>query len=325
MMKFSELSRFLMKRYKQDTKLGFVCRIARFGLLSVPIAIAETKARGLRQNGYRYIVENIHGSDMLLNPHDRGIGSDLLLYGNREPLISTKFREILKEGMVVYDIGANIGYYALQESRIVGKSGYIYAIEPIPYNIQVLEKNIHLNGYKNIEVHNLAIGERPYNGRINVSGMSNLSTMLDKSGYRHYEGDIPVRVESVDSFSESQKLPDVIRMDTEGFEVNIVRGMKRLLNMNKPLILFIEVHFDMLRGNVIEMLRTLKDAGFKVKVATHETHPVVQNSWLLPLVNLCEKGMGATGYMDVTLDDLMTKKCFIEGQVENMEIIFERV
>ncbi len=324
MMKFSELFKFLKRHYKQDTKKQFACRLARFGLLSLPMIVAETRARKLRNNGYRYIVEKIHGSDMLLNPHDRGIGTDLLLYGNREPLICKEYRKLLHEGMVVYDIGANIGYYALQEASIVGDIGCVYAIEPIPSNLKLLESNIYLNGYKNIKTYNLAVGDKDYKGFIKVSGMSNLSTMIDKSGYRQYKERLPVKVVSVDSFMKDKRLPDVIRMDTEGYEVNIIKGMTELFESKRPLILFIEVHFDMLKDEIQGMINTLKYYNFVVKVAAHETHPVIQDSWIRPLVNLCEKGIGASGYMDIDMDDLLTRECFLKGQVENMQVIFER-
>jgi FkbM family methyltransferase len=321
-MKFKELTKFTIRHFKTDSKLAFISRMVRFGLLSVPVMIGEIKVHKYRNDGA--VIKNVWDNKMLLNLSDKGINTDLWLSDKREPLICTKFRQMLRNGMVVYDIGANIGYYALQEARIVGKSGYVYAIEPIPENTQALSVNIKLNNFNNIEIHGIAIGEEPHEGRINVSGMSNLSTMLDKSGYRDYGDSIPVNVESVDSFMVGKKPPDVIRMDTEGYETNIIKGMGKLLVSGRPLILFIEIHFDMLRHSVIPMLQTLKNFGFKIKWASHETHPIINNSWIKPFVNLCEKGMGASGYLKVSIDDLIAQEKFLSGQVENLEVIFER-
>ena len=322
MMQVGEIIRFLGRHYKSDSKSAFICRLLRMGLLSVPVMIGELKVHKYRNGGT--VLKRVWGNNMLLNLSDKGINTDLLLCDQREPLICAKYRQMLKDGMVVYDIGANIGYYALQEARLVGDKGFVYAIEPIPENTQALAVNIRLNNFKNIDIYGIAIGEEPHEGKINVSGMSNLSTMLDKSGYRDYKDSISVNVESVDSFMIGKRPPDVIRMDTEGYETNIVKGMGKLLVSGKPLILFIEIHFDMLRYSVIPMIQTLENFGFKVKWASHETHPIINNSWIKPLVNLCEKGMGASGYLDVSIKDLRTKDKFLSGQVENLEVIFER-
>jgi len=151
-----------------------------------------------------------------------------------------------------------------------------------------------------------------------------MATMLTETGYRNYGDAVSVRVDTLDSFMVGKRLPDIVRMDTEGYEVKIIEGMKGLLESGKPLVLFIEMHLDALKEKIIPMLKSLKEYGFEVKYAAFETHPIIQDSWLLPLVNLCEKGMGASGYVDVTIDDLIRRDCFVSGQVENLEVIFQR-
>ena len=324
MIRVSELTKLIKRRSRIDTKRAFFCRMLRFGIIATHLPLRELKAMSLRQNGYHYIVKNIQGSDMLLNPNDGGISTDLLLDGIREPLIGAKYRELLKEGMTVYDIGANIGYYALQEASLVGKSGHIYAIEPVSENSRILELNIALNRYENVEVYNKAIGECQRVGEINISPMSNMCSMVKREGYREYSGERLVEVDTVDNFMRGKRPPDVIRMDTEGYEVQIVQGMEQLLKSKKPLILFIEIHFDVLLDSVIPMLSTLKKYGFEIKAAAYEPHSATRHSIFYPLVNLCEKGMGASGYVDVKIDGLINKRCFTSGQVENMEVIFER-
>jgi FkbM family methyltransferase len=323
MMEVGEIIRFLDRHYKSDTKTAFICRLLRMGLLAMPVLISEHKANKIK-SGYNHgYLKAIWGNIMCLDTNDAGIGTDLILCDKREPLICQKFRKILKDGMVVYDIGANIGYYALQEARLVGEKGFVYAIEPVPHNKHLLELNISLNNFKNIKVYECAMGEKDGDSQIKLTNMSNISTMVEQT-YRDIKDVLPVKVQTLDTFMKGKRLPDVIRMDTEGYEVNIIQGMSKLFKSNKPLILFIEIHFDALKEKVVGMLKTLKENGFDVKYASHETHPIIQNSWIKPLVNLCEKGMGASGYLDVTIDDLMTQKRFLSGQVENLEVIFER-
>ncbi len=85
----------------------------------------------------------------------------LFLYKKREP-ICTDFSNqsaFLKEGDVVLDIGANIGYYVLLEYQLIGKSGRIYAIEPVYNNFELLQKNLRLNNLKNVSAFQFAFGE----------------------------------------------------------------------------------------------------------------------------------------------------------------------
>ena len=57
-------------------------------------------------------------------------------------------QEIVKEGSRIFDIGANIGYYAVMEALMVGKEGEVIAIEPSPSNVRLLERNVALNDQK---------------------------------------------------------------------------------------------------------------------------------------------------------------------------------
>ena len=79
-----------------------------------------------------------------------GIGRALYVYGSRELDHKWMLTEELFPGNVVLDLGANIGYYAIMEAKIVGSSGKIYAIEPDPRNIEILKKNIKLNNIDGI-------------------------------------------------------------------------------------------------------------------------------------------------------------------------------
>src|SRR3989344_4906353 len=79
---------------------------------------------------------NVQGSRMQLHLDDEGISADLALDGVREPMSTKTVKEEVKHGYTVIEIGANIGYYALMESGLVGNRGRIYAIEPSPNNFR---------------------------------------------------------------------------------------------------------------------------------------------------------------------------------------------
>ena len=325
MMPLQDVASFALRRARLDTPQVFCARMLRLGILGLYSSGRELRASGLRSA--TACVRSVQGSDMWLNPKDVGISTDLLLDGIREPLITKAFRSLLRKGDTVIDCGANIGYYALQEAQAVGPTGRVHAIEPVTSNVRVLQSNIYLNGYNNVRVHYLAVGDGDRDDYINISTMSNMCSMVKKQGYRRYVDKLPVRVTSIDSFMDKYDVvPDVIRMDVEGYETEIVRGMGRLLKSGGPLRLFMEVHFDILLDAVLPMLRTLKEHGFGVTVATFEPHAAVRKSRLAyPVVRWLEGVMGASsGYLYLTIDDLLTRKEFRTGQVEDLEVIFER-
>ena len=72
------------------------------------------------------------GYDILVMPNDPGISLELSIYGIHEPITTKIISRKLKKGMVCVDIGANIGYYALLESKSVGRDGKVIEIEPTP-------------------------------------------------------------------------------------------------------------------------------------------------------------------------------------------------
>jgi len=215
--------------------------------------------------GNKTVVVDINGSKMWLNLADKGICHELLLYRKREP-ISTDYLMnfgILKEGDVVLDIGANIGYYALIESRLVGNSGKVYAIEPVSRNFKTLKRNIKLNACKNVEIFRLAVGDKDGKSRIYVSDKSNLSAMERISG-----GDLvgveDVDVVTVDSFLKDKPIPNLIRMDVEGYEYYIIKGMTKTLMENEKILM--ELHPPLLpKEKLEEMIQILKEDNYKIQ------------------------------------------------------------
>jgi len=79
-----------------------------------------------------------------------GIAKFLEIKGSYEEETTKLFTEILKEGMTVLDIGANIGYFSLIASRLVGDKGKVFAFEPYHETFSLLQKNIEANGFNNV-------------------------------------------------------------------------------------------------------------------------------------------------------------------------------
>lgn len=213
----------------------------------------------------RKCVKNVHGSKMLLDLNDPGINRDLFLYGGREPSSTEIYRKQLSPGMTIVDVGANIGYYVLIEARALGTSGKIYAIEPAPKNFEMLQANLEINSFGcEIESHNLAISDSVGKVQFEIAGASNHHRLsVNGSGANTIE----VEATTLDVLLAGKKI-DMVRMDAEGAEWVILRGMRGILAGNQPLKMFIEVHPKLIReyrGDLDEWLEMLADSNFDVQ------------------------------------------------------------
>jgi len=209
----------------------------------------------------RLFLKEVLGSKMYLDPTDYGLSRDLACGGIREPACTRILLRELKKGMIVVDIGANIGYYALMEARTVGEKGKVYALEPHPKNFEILRKNIEINGYQNIKAYQIAIGDRKGRAKLGVSDYSNLHKIIEEkeSDFTQY---IEVEITTLDEFLKDKESPNFIRMDIEGYETKALQGMKKTLKETEPpLKLFIEIHPFLTDTKWLQ--RELLDLGFK--------------------------------------------------------------
>jgi FkbM family methyltransferase len=228
---------------------------------------------------------------MMLNLRYGGIHRDLFIHGVREPWSTAIFKKELRRGDVVIDVGANIGYYVLIEASCVGREGKVYAIEPSLRNLKYLLSNILLNSVQDrVIVKWLAIGDR--NGVCDIEeGEAPNLDRISLFPFQRREGCAKIFMKTLDSFIEEEKIRkvDFIRMDVEGFEYRIIKGMKATLQRFSPK-LFIEIHPKKMQkyyGDRFEdFLRELSRHGYIVKYAVwepltpiHFAHSKMLNEW----------------------------------------------
>jgi len=213
---------------------------------------------------------NINGHKFATIPNDIGISEELLMFHTHEPFSTKLLSPLLTDGMYCLDVGSNIGYYACLESNAVGNTGKVISIEPSPINYKYLKKNIELQNMSNTEVYNFACGNK--NGEIQflVSDRSNWSRVATEK-FIDAPPDailqtINVPVKTIDLLIEEKSLQrlDFIRMDVEGYEVNIVEGMHQTLEKFKPL-LHMEVHLFLLGiSETKKLLQNIQKHGYEI-------------------------------------------------------------
>ncbi len=165
------------------------------------------------------------------------------------------FSDKIKPGNVVYDVGANVGFYTLIASIKSGDNGKVFSFEPLPENISFLKKHIKLNDLKNTSVIERAISEK--SSKMKFAFGDNRS-----SGHISINGEIEIETISLDEFiRQGNPEPDVIKFDIEGAEYEALIGSKELLKNKKPVI-FLATHSDELRA---KCLKLIAEFGYKVK------------------------------------------------------------
>lgn len=207
---------------------------------------------------------NVLGHQIAVFPKDQGISRELALYKVHEPLATRLLMQTLTSGMNVVDIGGNIGYYALLEARLVGPTGMVIAIEPMPKNSERLCQNVQANGYQNIRIHKVAIGDRNGTAPMYISKRSNWHSLYPQASSKE---EMLVPVCTLDSLLRSYDLAsvDLVRMDLEGYEVLVIEGMRRTLKEFGPRLL-VELHPDPVgAAAIVKYLRSLEDLGYGVE------------------------------------------------------------
>lgn len=248
-------------------------------LIGVHPAVLRARGRG-DTAVVRARVDAFPGARMNLDWEDAGISRDLLLHGTREEAAGAFFRRALRPGHVVVDAGANIGWYVLMEAAIVGPAGRIVAIEPGPRNYELLKQNIALNGFGDrvAAVHG-ALAAASGTATLHLARQSNLHTLqrtAGMEGYVQFDGVVEVQALTMDELVQQHGIEpadvNVVRMDVEGFEVDVFAGMQRILSEARDLTIFVELHPKLIReargqDEYRAFIESLRAHGFRVAAA----------------------------------------------------------
>ncbi len=185
------------------------------------------------------------------------LGSNTIVYfhGNMiwSPLeipVERLLRRAFQEGHVFFDIGANIGFYTFFAAPLVAESGSVHAFEPNPELVPNLFRSIELNKFPNriiinaVAVGNVHGGNIPLYLPSDIRVKTNIGT---PSTYLHDWLDPELKVSvpqvSIDEYMREKKLErlDIVKVDTEGGELNVLKGMRNTLQRTPPLLIVCEL------------------------------------------------------------------------------------
>lgn len=190
--------------------------------------------------------------------------------GHPEPGLRDRLLGRLHPGGSFVDVGANIGLYTVAAGYAVGHGGRVIAVEPTPGTAEVLAQNVRLNGLLEtgvVTIHQVAVGE--------AAGRAQLATHSEDSGHNslYLTGDedavVQVDVAPLDDLVPVGTPVDVVKIDVEGAELAVLRGMRRVAEENPAMVVFAELAGEHLvrAGTSVEgLLAAASELGWSADV-----------------------------------------------------------
>ena len=190
-------------------------------------------------------------------PSFDGVTREIFSSGYHEFAATQCMKRAVKSGMTVLDVGAERGYNTLLAAKRVGDHGMVHAFEPSANARPLLERNVQLNGYKNIAIYDIALFDQEKCMAIEDSALGRVASPDDGG----------VRCVPFDTLSKERAFGRIgfVKIDVEGAELNVLRGMRQTLIRDMPDLL-IEVHPVKMKSfgcSVSDLTRFLIDVGYR--------------------------------------------------------------
>lgn len=192
----------------------------------------------------REVIRKVNGCPMILNFDEPGLSKDLMIHRTRELSETETVAKIVKPGMCILEIGANVGYYTLLMAKLIGKSGKIYAYEPYPESVDILTRNVELNNFTDIvEIHNRAVSGKNSIQKLYLGSASNVHSLINYKTDDSNADYIEVETKDIkEILLESDRKIDLIRMDIEGHERELFNRLSGDISSVLPARIFFEIH-----------------------------------------------------------------------------------
>jgi FkbM family methyltransferase len=220
-------------------------------------------------------VSSCEGFLIRVDPTDYAVGHTVARTGSYEPDVSATLREVLPRGATFVDIGANIGWFSLLAASLVGPTGRVIAVEPNPRNVALLRQSAKDNGFDNIDVAAVALGERPGAAALETDGSNGRLIPIDGPPLQAVEASFVVATFPLDTVLNELGAGrvDVVKIDVEGAEPFVIRGATRTISESRPLLIseFYPLALDSSPwGNARHYLAMLRALGYQLSVIGNE-------------------------------------------------------
>lgn len=185
-----------------------------------------------------------------------GVGYHGQWLGSYEYEKQRLFSSTVQAGKIVYDIGANVGYYSLLASQLTGSAGKVYSFEPVPKNIEHLKRILSLNKTENVQLIEAAVSRNIGTAKFSRGRNDCEGRLVSTAESEYFEVDTV----SIDALVKERQIlpPDIVKIDVEGGEIDVLAGARNTFATYQPII-FLATHSVELHQ---ECCRILEFAGY---------------------------------------------------------------
>jgi FkbM family methyltransferase len=212
------------------------------------------------------VIVPVHGGFRMRVDMADVVGTVLATSGVWEPYVVAAIELELGRDDVCVDVGAHVGFHALVASGIVGPEGHVYALEPTAATFRQLCANLELNAISNVTALAVAAGESEGTGvmvdaEVDNTGTSAIRRVAPGEAGRTEADSVAVRpLASLIDPSHVSRLR-LVKIDVEGYEAEVLRGLGPLLEAGARPSLIVELHSQGVEGAADELGRMSKSYG----------------------------------------------------------------
>jgi FkbM family methyltransferase len=208
-----------------------------------------------------------------------GVGKGLVIGRNRasadysdgmnELPVQEAIAANLGPGEVFVDVGANVGFFSLLAARIVGPSGQVFALEPVPENIEAIRDNARRNRFDNITIVPAAASDKVGSATLTLTEHPGGAALSSAGAPPDAMGEIDVESVTIDSLVGDGRIrpPSLVKIDVEGAEEPVLSGMRSTLEADAPRLI---VEVDGPDDETLQVKRSgivalLEEAGYEAE------------------------------------------------------------
>lgn len=185
--------------------------------------------------------------------------------GLLEPGTTAVLAALLRQGDTMVDVGAHIGTMTIPAACAVGPRGHVVAVEPGARATELLRRSLHINSLtQHVTVHDCAAGAVSGEGKLHVTAVLGENSLIPHSDKSGSHAAVPVAVRPLDDLVPPGPVR-VVKIDAEGYELEVWKGMRRIVSENPELAVIIEfgpshlAHADI---PIAKWFEALQAAGF---------------------------------------------------------------